>query len=313
MTVFRPTVAAPGRLMRLGVVLDSRNRPDRLREIARMCDGAWIDSLWVRDDDVNPGTSRLEAWTALTLAATETRSPSVGAVLSVELRPAETLAAMAATLDAASGGRLELTISQPVAGADRVERFVGELRALLEREAVALTGGSERDAGIPRLSVEVIDDAGMEVAARAADDAVLAASVGRDIRPFVESLRKACVRNGRDPRTMGIALEAPVSIGRTTAEAQARAESEPLFETIGRPQDVGVFGTLEQCQERVIELAHEGVTDLRCVLPNTADVHDVIAQLTAMVVGSRDVLSPGAPRSKAPDPPTTWGGRAPSR
>jgi hypothetical protein len=93
------------------------------------------------------------------------------------------------------------------------------------------------------------------------------------------------------------------------AEAQARAGAESLFETVGPPSQVGVFGTLEQCQERVIELAHAGVTDLRCILPNSPDIHDVIAQLTAMSIGSVDVLSPGTPRSKAPDPPETWGGR----
>ena len=73
--------------------------------------------------------------------------------------------------------------------------------------------------------------------------------------------------------------------------------------------DIGIFGTLEQCQERVQELAHAGVTDLRCVVPNSADVHDVIAQLTAIAVGTVDVFVPGAPRSKAPEPPPSWGGR----
>src|SRR5207253_9636285 len=38
-----------------------------------------------------------------------------------------------------------------------------------------------------------------------------------------------------------------------------------------------------QSQARAIELAHLGVTDLRCILPNTPDVHDAIAQLTAIV------------------------------
>ena len=59
-------------------------------------------------------------------------------------------------------------------------------------------------------------------------------------------------------------------------------------------------------------LAHltAGVTDLRCIVPNTADVHDVIAQLTAMVVGTVSVLTPSSARSRAPDPPEGWGGRS---
>ena len=43
----------------------------------------------------------------------------------------------------------------------------------------------------------------------------------------------------------------------------------------------------------MIALAHAGITDLRCVLPNAPDVHDVIAQLTAIAVGTTDVLRPG--------------------
>jgi hypothetical protein len=104
-----------------------------------------------------------------------------------------------------------------------------------------------------------------------------------------------------------------VSIGRTSAEARARASVEPLFAELGDPARIGVVGTLEQCQDRVIELAHLGVADLRCVLPNTSDVHDAIAQLTAAVVGSLDVLAPNAPRSRPPDPPEGWGARPPTR
>ena len=148
-----------------------------------------------------------------------------------------------------------------------------------------------------------------DVAARVADDVVLPASTLSDASRLVEQIREACDRNGRDPGTLGIAMEVPVSIGRTTAEAQARAESELLFRSVGLPQDVGVFGTLEQCQERVIELAHAGIVDVRCVVPNAPDVHDVLAQLTAIAIGTVDVLTPGSPKSKAPDPPSTWGGR----
>ena len=71
-----------------------------------------------------------------------------------------------------------------------------------------------------------------------------------------------------------------------------------------------MFGTLEHCHERVIALAHAGVTDLRCVLPNAPDVHDVIAQATAMTVGTVAKLVAGAPRSEPPPPPEGWGGRS---
>jgi alkanesulfonate monooxygenase SsuD/methylene tetrahydromethanopterin reductase-like flavin-dependent oxidoreductase (luciferase family) len=302
-----------------------------------MCDGAGIDALWVRDHlAAGDGEPRLEAWTALTLVGMVASRPRIGALLNVAFRPPGTLAAMAGTLDAAVGGRLELGLSPgwieretvsfgfdfpaPEVRARRLERYATILRELLSGQALSV-GGSEDaapaelgvaspQAGGPSLSVEAISPQQIDVAVSVADDVLIPAAAVKDVTEAVGQVRRACERGERDPGTLGIALEAPVSIGRTVAEAQARAESEALFETVGPPSQVGVFGTLEQCQERVIELAHAGVTDLRCVLPNTPDVHDVIAQLTAMVIGTVDVLSPGTPKSKSPDPPPTWGGRS---
>jgi len=302
-----------------------------------MGDGAGIDALWVRDHLASAdGEPRLEAWTALTLAAPETRRARVGASLTVGFRPPGILAAMAGTLDAAIGARLEIGLSpgwserehlafgfdfpDPDARAARLERYAFLLRALLGGQEVAVRGTGEGDAaelavaspqpGGPPISVEAITPGLLDVAARVADDVVIPSAAVRDVEAAVAAVRQACEMAERDPRSLGIALEAPVSIGRTHAEAVARAKAEPSFLLTGPSSEVGIFGTLEECQERVIELAHAGVTDLRCVLPNSPDVHDVIAQLTAVAVGSPDVLMPGAPKSKAPDPPETWGGRS---
>ena len=304
-----------------------------------MCDTAGIDALWVRDHLAAPDHEpRLEAWTALVMAALEAARPRIGAMLTVAFRPPGTLAAMAGTLDATAGGRLELGLSagwmerehlsfgfdfpEPEVRAARVERYAAIVRGLLAGEGVAVgaaAGAAEAELGVaspqeggPTISVEAVSVREMEVAAHLADDVVLPAAAIRDAARAMEMVRMACERAERDPSSLGVALEVPVSIGRTHAEAQARAESEPLFATVGPPAEVGVFGTLEECQERVIALSHLGVTDLRCILPNSPDVHDVIAQVTAISIGSPDVLIPGAPRSKPPDPPTGWGGR-PSR
>jgi alkanesulfonate monooxygenase SsuD/methylene tetrahydromethanopterin reductase-like flavin-dependent oxidoreductase (luciferase family) len=324
-------------LVRLGVVLDTRNAPNRLREVARMCDGAGIDALWVNDHLAPPhGERRLEAWTALTMAGLETSRSRIGALMNIAFRPPAMLAAMAGTLDAAIEGRLELSLSvgwdqrenvsfgfdfpDPLVRAARLERYAEVVRGLLAGESVAVAGPSdagEAELGVaspqpggPRLSVEAITPVQMAVAARMADDVVIPATAVRRVDVAVEMVWAACEQAGREPASLGVSLEIPVSIGRTSAEAQARAEAESLFRTLGSPSEVGVFGTLEQCQERVIQLAHAGVTDLRCVLPNSPDVHDVIAQLTAMSIGTVEVLAPNAPKSKAPDPPETWGGRA---
>jgi alkanesulfonate monooxygenase SsuD/methylene tetrahydromethanopterin reductase-like flavin-dependent oxidoreductase (luciferase family) len=302
MLTFRPTLAPPGRLARLGIVLDTRNPPPRLRELARMCDRAGVDALWIveRED----GWPRLEAWTALVVTGLEAARARLGALLEVTRRRAALVAHMTTTLDAAVDGRLEIGLRSRAghpAGTSgswpRLEEYAATVRA-------QSTGGAG-----PPISIEVADARAMEAAIRVADDVVLPAGPAASVNGVIAQARAACVAAGRDPGSLGIAVELPVSIGRTSAEAGARASAEPLFDEVGHPARVGLFGTLQQCQDRVIELAHLGVTDLRCVLPNTPDVHDVIAQLTAVVVGSLDVLDPSAPRSRPPDPPETWGGR----
>jgi alkanesulfonate monooxygenase SsuD/methylene tetrahydromethanopterin reductase-like flavin-dependent oxidoreductase (luciferase family) len=282
-----------------------------------MCDGAGIEALWVRDHLAAPDReARLEAWTALTLASRAVSRARMGAVLDPALRPPGTVAAMVGTLDAALGGRLELALS---AGGSGLEDYARILRELLTGQRLPVDDANAAEAEIgmvspqvggPPLSIEAITPGQMEAAARLGDDVLIQTTAAKDIRAAAEQVRTACDRVGRDPGTLGIALEVPVSIGRTSSEAEARARGDSLFREFGWPQEVGIFGTLEQCQERVIELAHAGVSDLRCIVPNNPDVHDVIAQLTAITVGTVDVLTPNTPKSRAPDPPTGWGGRS---
>jgi hypothetical protein len=100
----------------------------------------------------------------------------------------------------------------------------------------------------------------------------------------------------------------PVVVGRTRAESLALVELAPGFGGYGDPRTDGLFGTLEDCQAQVARLAHEGVRDLRCVLPDLPDILDVLAQLPAIVVGDPATHHPGAARSADPPPPP-WAGR----
>src|SRR2546422_935542 len=249
-------------------------------------------TLFRSDPTPAGGRPRLEAWTALARGGVDPSRPRRGALLRPSLRPPAPLAAMAHTLDLALGGRLEIGLRS---AGERVEEYARTLREIL------VDG--------PPLSVEITGPPEIGVAARVADDAVVPATALQDVRALCEQMRAGCEAAGRDPAALGIAVEVPVSIGRTSAEAHARASGEPRFREIGHPATFGIFGTLEQCQAQAIDLAHLGVTDLRCILPNTPDVHDAIAQLTAIVVGTIGVLAPHSPRSKAPGPPPGWGGR----
>lgn len=311
MTSFRPTVAPTGRLVRIGVVLDTRNPSERLRTIAAMCDRAGIDALWIRDDlSARDGEPRLDPWSAVSLAGSVASRAVIGAAVAINARPAATLAELVHGLGSAS---VEITLTagkihEPGLGAP--EGFASELEGYIRTLRVSLQPDAETHG--PCISVEARTAEEFIVAARSADGVVLPALDGAALEAAIADMREACARVERDPDSLGIAIEVPVSIGRTQAEAEARAHGEALFEVLGSPSEVGIFGTLEECQERVIGLAHAGVRDLRCHLPNNPDIHDVIAQLTAIAVGTVDILAPGAPRSRDPDPPEGWGGR-PSR
>jgi alkanesulfonate monooxygenase SsuD/methylene tetrahydromethanopterin reductase-like flavin-dependent oxidoreductase (luciferase family) len=323
MDVPRPTTAPAGRLLRLGVVLDSRNPVGRLREVARMCDRAGIGALWAEDPPAPDGGARLEAWTALALVAADARRARLGALLDPGARGPALLARMAATLAATVEGRLELTL-RAAAGA---EEGLGAAVEALRRELAATWVPSRLEPGRagpvleavalpaerPTLGVAIptAGAAALEWAASLpVDDVVLPTAPVAATLAAAAAARRAAAAAGRDPTQLGIAVRLPVSVGRTGAEAQARWDAEPAFAGLGRPEQAGVFGTLEECHQRVATLAHAGVTDLRCLLPNAIDIHDVIAQLTAMTIGSVDKLVPGAPRTRVPEPPPGWGGRS---
>jgi alkanesulfonate monooxygenase SsuD/methylene tetrahydromethanopterin reductase-like flavin-dependent oxidoreductase (luciferase family) len=312
MPAFRPTLPPPGRLVRLGVVLDARNPAGRLAEVARMCDRVGIGAVWV-DDSARPGpppAKELDAWTALAALAPATTRVRLGAMLLAGRRPAPLLAEMAATLATLAGDRVEVSL---LAAADAPLRpYADAFTGALATPAAA--GDGARPGGRPTVAVEVgdpekLDRESLDWLVGVADDVLVTAADVDRVAETARELRAACALAGREPETLGVAVRLPVSVGRTVTEARARWDAEPAFAELGPPEQAGVYGTLEQCHQRVIAFAHAGVTDLRCVLPNAADVHDVIAQVTAMTVGTVDKLAPGAPRSPAPPPPEGWGGR----
>ncbi|HKN40590.1 MAG TPA: hypothetical protein VJ456_15945, partial [Acidimicrobiia bacterium] len=228
-----PISPRPGRLVRLGVVLDPRNDPGRSALVATLCDRAGIDVVWACQPATWPGGGR--GWPlpdVLAAAAPRLASADLGAIVG------------------------------PGTPSSEIET------------AVAAAGRS------------------VEVSVPGDDGTGLPLAVATDLAGVLEEARRGC-------GLRGLAVLLPTSVGRTTAEARARADADPLFAR-WHAAEAGVFGTLEQCQDTVIALAHAGVTDLRCVLPNAPDIQDVIAQLTAVATGHPEVLAPEAPRSKAP-------------
>ena len=272
MTPFDPTRAPAGRLARLGVVVDPI-APDAVA-IARFADLAGIDIVWA--------ASLTEGGTDVGPAA---------------LAPALSRARLGAISGRDAGllpGVHEVTVDAGDASAAVVQRLRGEAAGRTSPVRVAAVAESPASFGA---LIPIVDDV------------VLPAWHFPDLETAADEVRAEAQEAGRDPASLGVAALIPVSIGRTGTEAEARADRDPLFARLGHPREIGVFGTLEECQDRVIALAHAGISDLRCILPAVPDVHDVIAQLTAVTIGTTDVLTPGSLRSPAPPPPDGWGGR----
>lgn len=287
MTLFDPSRPPPHRLARLGVVLDAGHLDECLR-MARLCDRAGIDAIWIAARNRLAGRGQpvvqvptADPWTvALTIAPTLERA-TIGVLLDAyDEVPGS----------GGAGVGIEVALRPGLVGsADRLRMAGSRLGAIIDR----------------------FDD--LEAILGTVDDIVLAAWYFPDLENAADEVRAEAEEHGRSAGSLGVAALVPVSIGRTVAEAAARADADPTFAAIGHPAQTGIFGTLEDCQDRVIALAHAGVTDLRCVLPESIDVHDVIAQLTGITLGTTDVLVPGALRSPAPPPPDGWGGRPPAR
>jgi len=288
MRTFQPFQVPARRLARLGVVLDVDGPLERLRGLAILCDRAGMDAVWLAS---RAAIDRPGAWPdprpAAALVGGELARARLGVLVGAGPTPDVAGADSAVDLAAADLPASVAEVVLPAAAAMR------RLRADT----------------LVRISAYVEDLVSLRPLLRVVDDVVLPGWRFPDLETAADEVRAEAQEAGRDPTTLGVAALVTVSIGRTRAEAEARAESDEVFGRLGDARLTGIFGTLEECQDRVIALAHAGINDLRCLLPASDDVHDVIAQLTAVTLGSTDVLIPGSLRSPAPPPPEGWGGR----
>jgi len=122
--------------------------------------------------------------------------------------------------------------------------------------------------------VEIDDSADVRVVRVADLDVIRAARTGLDA--------------AGDTRPVVVAVS--VSIGRTTNEAQARASRDARFVGDQHPEVSGIFGTSEQAQRQVIDIAGAGGGELRVTLADDPDIADLLAQVRALVVGPTVVL-----------------------
>ena len=302
--MFDPAPRPAGRLARLGVVFDASTAAERIPGLARMCERAGIDVVWIADGLIEDEL------------ATDQAAKSDALVIAGALQA--TLARMAVGVLVSSRRLREALLvatEPPPDPRPRIEvGIVDAGKSSLEGSVVAAQAGGDTRVLNPlgprvRLSAAVSDVESTRVLLPLVDEIILPGWWYADLESAADEARAQCAEMSREVGTLGVGALLPVSVGRTQAEASARAEMDNGFARFGDPAEVGIFGTLEECQDRVIALAHAGVTDLLCLLPRTDDVHDVVAQLTGITIGTTDVLQPGSLRSEAPPPPDGWGGR----
>jgi hypothetical protein len=172
------------------------------------------------------------------------------------------------------------------AGPDSKEReLVARLAGRLGYTAVHLP--IERGATLPEGEFERLT--------RAADPALVILDDGTDAEGIVRRNDPALVRQVRarldemnNSRPLIVAI--PISIGRTFNEAMARAERDERFTGDAHPRESGIYGTFEQAQNQVLELARAGADVLLVTVPHELDVADVLAQIKALVVGATPAL-----------------------
>ena len=281
-------------------MLDGRLDDAHSRQVARLVARLGLAGVWVR-----------QPWPA-GLVTSAASTAALLARLGAEIAPCPV--GLVADTDAADVGILRaLTqMGAPASAGESAATPVSNLRLALAGTAMAVARWERWIEERPSVSAGEIG-LGAE-SGETAQPASTPPAPGRAVFvPFAAGRDLDTAVTGAAASALGrpVWVEVAVSVGRTTAEARARADTEELFAVVGHPERDGLFGTLEECQAGAARLAHAGATELICYLPRSSDLPDVLAQLCAIAVGAR-VLRPGEPPSASPPPPAGWGGRRPT-
>ena len=288
-----PVTSHQALTVRLSVVIDGRLDAARAQQVATLTDRLGLAGIWLR----YPwwplsGTGMNEPDPAGLLSALAS-SPQVAPGLVVDAGAADPGEADEAWLD-------RLVSAGPGAAGSGAAGLPASLRVALAGSPAVIARWQGLIGRRPGLAVT-------QLAVPAGDGAASAAAVFVPCAPdrnlAGEISAAASAASGRP-----VLAEVTVSVGRTAAEARARADADELFTVAGHPAQQGLFGTLEECQATAARLAEAGATELVCYLPLASDLPDVLAQLRSIAIGA-GVLRPGEPPSAAPPPPAGWGGR----
>lgn len=284
--------------MEFGLLLTQfSGRWDHTYGDARLAEDEGLDSVWLADHLLAPlgaDGDIFEAWTGLSALAGSSERVRLGAlVLAASFRNPGLLAKMAATLDHASGGRLDLGLGAgwfeaeyeafgyvyPSPGERRryLAEYIDVLRMLFdggpvdyEGEFITMANAYGRPRPLQRPGPPVIVGAAgpmmLDLAGRKAD----VWNCPARLIPDLESARDR-VMAAADGRPVRTTLQIPVAVGRDAAEAEAAAAiGTAHMAWMGDVESIGVLGTVDEAADQVAALAERGVDGLVAVLPGTA-------------------------------------------
>lgn len=280
--------------MKLRVLMEPRHGAtyDQILALARTTEEAGFDAFFRSDHYLGVDADDLsylptDSWTTLAGLARETSRVRLGTLMTAStFRLPGQLAVSVATVDAMSGGRVELGIG--AAWYEREHQYfgipfppLGERFDRLEEQLAIVTGlwttppggrfsfeGThyrlDQCANFPRAAQRprpriVIGGAGPKrtpsLAARFADEFNSGFTEGIEER--FANFRRVCAEVGRDPGTVELSTTLPVCCGATPAETERRAEA--LGAAGARMLRMGVVGSPGDVTRRIAELAGLGV------------------------------------------------------
>lgn len=270
---------------------------------ARLAEDVDLDSIWMADHllaTMDVTNDVFEGWTAMASLAGSTEHVRLGhLVLAASFRNPGLMAKMAATLDHAGSGRLELGLGAgwfedeyrafdfefPSAGGRRryLEEYIDALRLLFtgdevdyEGEFITLRRAFCRPPPVQRPAPPIVVGAAgplmLDLVGRKAD--VWNCPAGRIPRLGELRERVMTAADGREVRTT---LQIPIAVGRTQDEADAALELGKVHMSwMGDVAAVGIVGTIDEAAEKVAAYAEQGVDGLMGVLPGSRQRPDFI-------------------------------------
>jgi F420-dependent oxidoreductase-like protein len=297
--------------MRMRVLLEPHHGASyaQILALARATEEAGFDAFFRSDhylgiDPDDTGYRPTDSWTTLAGLAVQTERVRLGTLMTASTyRQPGPLAIAVATVDAMSGGRVELGIG--AAWYEREHRFfgipfppLGERFDRLAEQLDVITGlwgttpgetfsyhgkhyqlaecaSIPRAAGLPGSIPIIIGGAGPKrtpaLAARFAAEFNSGMSDGLAER--FANFRRICAESGRDPATVRLSTTLPVCCGTTRAEAERRAAA--LGEDGLRMLRMGITGDPGDVAARLAELRAAGADTVYFHLYDVADTDHV--------------------------------------